>query len=674
MVKNQGVKLKLNKVLEYITDVNEKRRSKIKSSAKDVLLAAHIISKNANVLQATVVAKIAKTLKNERLENFNLHNEQLKALGKEQKEIDFKLKTLSKVKKVKKQKAGLVINNSKNIVIDSVEVDKYNSNLECVNYHYIVELEGDIQEALFIFNAFKQSGQIELDNFGKLKKVIMHNENKDQSIVHVKNTEQTELEIRRGIENQGLPNSVKKLSQVKYSIDTAIRDTAETFDFDDYANINALANTYGRENEEFNINYFADSRIRIYPENTSGYSPQGSDLGKALIKNKLLKADRDLTPLFIKQAEEFMDGKCPFIITKDNLLLIDYKTAPKYKFRMLQLQNDYKEYLWTGCTSANVDLDARCSGSQILSGLMFCRDVTANIGMEKEEAVLDLYEKNAEVFTQIVKEDFIDIYNNNTHLIENGVFIRKVSKRPTMTFVYNATLTSIMKEFRNLGFTDGDVILAAKIMKLALEKSAGGTYDIMEWFKDSARKISKKGNKTIQWTRPDGLLASQTYIKKCSIRVDKTINYTNAEIKHALMSGRKKPKSGWKHCIKSQFNVPHLGLDGQEITDVNKHVNGIAADITHSLDSCVAMKVIDILTDKGIEVTRFVHDSISVHMNYRDDLYNAVIEAHIWLFNSNFLENLKEEWEIMYGVSLNSLPEKGDWKPETLRECKSFWE
>ena len=85
-------------------------------------------------------------------------------------------------------------------------------------------------------------------------------------------------------------------------------------------------------------------------------------------------------------------------------------------------------------------------------------------------------------------------------------------------------------------------------------------------------------------------------------------------------------------------------------------------------------KQLEILSDRGIEVTRFIHDSLAVHINYSEELYQAITEAHIWLFNSNFLETLKEELEMLYGVELPSLPEQGDWKTETLNECKRFWE
>ena len=661
----QGVRLNIKKVVEHAINIDKNSRKKIKAQVEDILFSAHVIARNSGVKQVNIISKLAREIKEDRM----------------QREIHCVEFNKSKVKQVLKQKISEKIEIGENVFIDSIEPFIKANGEECktfhvINYHYFEELEGDIKEALTLFNLFKHSGQIEVDEQYKLKKVILNGEIENPKVKHVKDSEQENFEIRRGVQQQKLPNAVKSLSRVKYSIDKAIRDTAEEFDFQDYANWNCLTNTYGFEDQEFNVNYFACSRLRIYPNHTSGYSPQGSDLGKALIKNKLLEADKDLTPMFIKQAEEFMDGKCPFTITKENLLLIDWKTAPKYKFRMLQLQNDFKEYLWTGWTSANVDLDARCSGSQILSGLGRYSDITAHLGMEPTEHELDLYEKHAKVFTEIVKEKAPDIYHNNQHLIENLMFIRKVAKRPTMTYVYNATLTSIMAEFRkkDTKFIDSDVVEAAKLMQEALGVAAGGTKNIMDWLKTCARIIANNNNKVIQWTRPDGLIASQEYIKTCEFKVTKMVNFTDQEIKAAILKGRKKPKTGWRHSLLVTFQVPHLGLNGQKKPDPSAHVNGITANFVHSLDSYLAMRIIDILSDKGIEVTRFVHDSISVHMNYRDELYDAIIQAHLELFSGDYLSEVKQEWEMLYGVDLPELPEYGDWKPETLLECERFWE
>ncbi len=611
-----AIKMDVRKVLTQIIDINERSRSKIKANLEDVLFASHIISNNKGRYQTTICMKLsAALLEDRKLRNVN------------------------------------------NIVNETIIDDK--------------KIPGDIYEAMAIFHAFKTSGQIGLDEKGKLLPVLINEPLEHVPADKPHNEPQTELQIRRGIEDQKLPPAIKSLSNVKYSIDTEIRDQAESDELIDYANNKTIATSY-EQNGEFNTHYFADSRIRIYPDHNTGYSPQGSDLGKAIIKNETKIADKDLTDEFLRMAKDFMDGAEPFEIQPHNITMLNWRDA-EYPYRMKQLQNDYKEYLWTGQTSANSDLDARCSGSQILSGLGRYSDITAHIGMEEIEAKLDLYEKHSEVFTQLVKDEAPFIIINNPDLMKDGMFKRKVAKRPTMTFVYNATLTSIMEEFRSLGFKGDDVVEASKLMQKALHTAAGGTALLMDWMKESANIISHNGHKTIQWTRPDGMIASQTYKKRKEMRLSKDIQMTKAEIKQAMIKGRKKPARGWRNTIKCTVRVPHLNLKGQELADTAKHVNGISANIVHSLDSCVAFKIIDILSAKGIQVTRFVHDSLSVHMNHKQDLYDAAIEAHIWLFNSDFFDNLKDEWELMYGVTLPELPEKGDWNPETLRKCENFW-
>ncbi len=111
----------------------------------------------------------------------------------------------------------------------------------------------------------------------------------------------------------------------------------------------------------------------------------------------------------------------------------------------------------------------------------------------------------------------------------------------------------------------------------------------------------------------------------------------------------------------------------EEHTDVGKHSNGISANFTHSADSTVASKIIELLAERGIAATRFVHDSISVHMNDTDALYECIIEAHQWLFEGDYLNEVRDEWEILYDVQLPATPERGDWNPEILNECDQFW-
>lgn len=620
----------IQEVVDYLDSINGNSRKQIKVDVTDLLMAGHIIQQNTGKLYTTVTMKVASSLLDYRIEDDRLREIECKEEGKEFVPTVYKTETLN---------SGATF-------------------------------KGDVNEAQIILRGFQVANLIFLDEGGKL--YSREFETVNNNIVKAPLLEpKVEFEVRKAFKGQSTstPLPVKILNSIPYNIDSAILNEAKQYgNIDTYTNKLALEVAEEFKDETFYFPYYGCSRVRVYTDTTCGFSPQADDLGKALIKNETLEATHDLTPEFIRMANDFMDGECPFEITPKNLLMIDYKEAPKYKYRMLQLQNDYKEYLWTGHTSANSDLDARCSGNQILSLIGGTNDATAHIGMEVVEHERDLYEQNAFIFKKNLEKDAPEMLE-----LYPIIATRKPCKRPTMTDVYNATLTSIMDNFTEFGVQSHHVGTVAKVMQNTLKDSGGKNVEIMTWLKDSAYIISKEGNETISWVRPDGIVGSQTYVKQRELKIKKKIPYSDNEIKQAQMRGRTKPKGGWRHDLSARVLAPHLDIKGQKSADFSKHVNAIVADIVHSLDSCLAMKVISILKSKGIIVTRFVHDSLSVHMNHKQALYDAVVEASIWLFNSRFLEDLKYQWETKYEVELPVLPERGGYDANILKECKNYW-
>ena len=78
------------------------------------------------------------------------------------------------------------------------------------------------------------------------------------------------------------------------------------------------------------------------------------------------------------------------------------------------------------------------------------------------------------------------------------------------------------------------------------------------------------------------------------------------------------------------------------------------------------------LVDLGLEPI-FVHDSFSVHSNYRDALYDIIVDEFIEMYSGDVLGDLRKSWMELYDVELPELPEYGDWDVNILRDCKAFF-
>ncbi len=581
--------MNITHVAEYLQLLNERSRKEIKAEVEQLLLAGHIIQKNAGKLKSTVIAKIAH------------------------------------------------------------------------------ELDIDVKIAAVVAHAFVTTEQAEM--IGDKLHPIGREPLNPNPLRWPYTAPQEDLEIRRGVAQVADVTAHTELSSVPKRIDTDIlrkldEDYPDLEAVDDYQVRTAISSAK-QAPEVFYEHVYGCSRGRFYPDQTTCFGTQSQDSGKALIREPAERVSPGSEKCIVKEANDFFDGDIE--VTEDNILDLDYKEADK-PYQFLRCQYSWMDYLAGRPVAQSVSFDARCQGSQILSGIGRYPELMPHIGMVVEEHELDLYERVAHEFHQILAEERPDLLLRNPMLIE-----RSTVKRPCMTKIYNAKLTSIMEELRKAGVDASDVVDSSKLLHSALNNTFGGCQDIMDWLIQCSRIISKAGNKTIQWELPDGFIGSQTYVKQKSLRVSKKIQMTSPEIRNAVIRGRKMPSGGWVHNLRVSLLVPDLGINGQETPDSVKHANAICADITHASDACIMRKVVGILAEKNIQVTRMVHDSISVHVNYADELYQAVIDASVWFFKRDFLIELYAQWTELYDLELPAPPKQGSWCPETLRECNRYW-
>jgi DNA-directed RNA polymerase len=487
---------------------------------------------------------------------------------------------------------------------------------------------------------------------------------------------QAEFEVRRGIKLSRQIDGVQAVAETPFVINDFsywLMEAFPPFEEDDpqYLQYHVAFNEAGRYlHKKFKFPYFFCSRGRMYDDATVGFSTQGADHEKALVIPCHKEA---LTESGFKALLEAAEGYSELELSIDETLEI---ARDPVRYKDVWSKAD-KPYSFMACAdfintyindksiplSSFIPLDGRCSGLQHWSALLGTSAITARLGMESAPADdgLDMYEFVAHVWASKLEEAFKEFAT------------RKSCKITVMTFAYSATRMSSMDKIHELfgaksewsSELDKYVMLDdGGLSRSQTAKLGSQLFDVtneilqpivvgVDWMKSCAKMILEHTNHPrIQWRTPDGFEASQY-----------TIKWNRLDIR--VRDSRRK-----QHKV--SIRVPQMGKTGEPIPSVKKAQSGIGPNIIHSLDATHLRMVAHELQKRGI-VGVWIHDSFAVHVNYRDVLYDIIIEKFIELYDRNYLLELKEYWEYLYKLKLPEPPTMGDWDVNTLRNCKEFF-
>ena len=476
--------------------------------------------------------------------------------------------------------------------------------------------------------------------------------------------------IRGGVsslQNKKIAQITRPMSQEKFVVNKFIYSVLQTCPPDftkagsEYMFKRMITSAETLMDEEFRFPYFLDSRSRLYVSTTCGLTPQGADHEKAIIlptHSEVLTEDgyAALLEATMGYAEKDLPLRAIVAYAEDpKAHEEDWKALDK-PYSFLACADLIRRYIADPSQPlpAFIPLDGRCSGLQHWSAVTRSNTITKHLGMHKEEAELDIYEKVAEDWKLTLPE-------------EHWCFAtRKAAKIPVMTWGYNATMMTSMEHMSKLfgAKTVWDNDLAEyKVVGEGLERAVSGRLGAdlyrrlnetlgplraaVDWVSDCATEISKIGNTEIHWLTPDGFEAMQRKVK--GERLD---------IKCILSSGKK-------------LSLQILDFT-KEVPNTAKHRSAIAPNIIHGCDATHLRMVAERLEAKRLPMV-FIHDSFSTHCNHRKTLYNDIIETFIGLYSGNYLVDLKDYWEVKYGVDLVDPPEQGDWEPDQLKNLKRFF-
>lgn len=383
--------------------------------------------------------------------------------------------------------------------------------------------------------------------------------------------------------------------------------------------------------------YFEDFRGRKYVQ-TTGISPQGSDLQKALLEfanGKRLDTEEAVQWFKITGANRWGYDK---VSLKDRANWVDERTElliafaedpvahPEWQEADMPLQflawcMEYREWCRSPSTFAShiaVGMDGSCNGLQNFSAML--RDTVGGVATNLIPSSLpnDIYQMVAIVTLQLLSSAEADEHGYRARWLKHGIN-RTLVKRSVMTLPYGSTRYScaefIVQDYLRSGlvpeFEKAEYSRAANYLSHFVWAAIGDVVvkarEAMTWLQQGARQLVAEGYTEIKWITPSGFPAIQTYWEQ-SVH----------QIRTKLCGGA----------------ILKLNRD-TGIADVRRHKNGIAPNVVHSLDAAHLTLTVNAAVAEGIESFAMIHDDYGTHAADAGKLYRIIRERFVDMYEQH---------------------------------------
>lgn len=389
-----------------------------------------------------------------------------------------------------------------------------------------------------------------------------------------------------------------------------------------------------KDYDELFFVYFMDFRGRKYVQ-TTGVSPQGSDMQKALLEfavGKPLDSQEAVSWFKITGANRFGFDKASLTdrskwVDDRRELLLSYAADPVSNNEWTQADKplqflawcfEYQDWVTFGDkfrSRISVGMDGSCNGLQNFSAML--RDELGGKATNLVPSALpnDIYQMVADVTASALQAAPPDSKDFRARWLEHGIN-RTLVKRSVMTLPYGSTRFSCAE------FIVGDYLKAGKVSSiLKHEFHAAAEYlshfvwaaigevvvkarEAMEWLQQSARKLVRGGADSIRWTTPSGFPVTQVYWEQSVHQI------------HTKLCGQAR--------LKVYREV--------EKADLNRHKNGIAPNFVHSLDASHLTLTTNACTALGVDALHMVHDDFGCHAQDAGKLYTVIRERFVHMY------------------------------------------
>jgi DNA-directed RNA polymerase len=439
------------------------------------------------------------------------------------------------------------------------------------------------------------------------------------------------------------------------------------------------------EQEQIHYVYQLDFRGRVYAA-SSGVSPQGNDVAKALLEFGEAKplGERGLYWLCVHGANKYGEDKCSYdervawitarrdqwvAAANDPIANRDaWKDADK-PFQFLAFCFEYRDALELGPDFRSrlpVALDGSCNGLQHFSAML--RDPVGGraVNLTAAERPSDIYQDVADVCTAKLRAAAAGT-DGPEHVAQNWLALlkklgyselpRKAAKKPVMTLPYGSTqqactssLFAWYMEQRVEFFPEGTAFRHCIFLSQLLWESIGevvvAARAAMDWIQQCAGQLAKHDLPLLYHTHL-GLPVYQGSPNTEDKRICHRIGGTRVRL-----------------TIKEEID----GLNGR------RQRQGSSPNLVHSVDATHMMMCINAGVQAGITSFAMIHDDFGTHACHIDEWHRIIREEFIRLHTDfDVLAAFKAEHEARHSIELPDLPAKGSLDLAGVAESPYFF-
>lgn len=431
-----------------------------------------------------------------------------------------------------------------------------------------------------------------------------------------------------------------------------------------------------KEYDAIHFVYQADFRGRLYAV-TSGISPQGSDLQKALLRfadGKPLNSPDSIRWFKINGANRFGIDKVPFAdrikwVEDNDRHIIAFANDPVSNAGWTEADSPLQFLAWAkeyAAWRANpsgfqsripVGLDGSCNGLQHFSAML--RDSVGGRATNLLPSVRpnDIYQQVADVVKAKLSDLKMDQLSERDQgfaakWVAHGIN-RKLVKRSVMTLPYGSTRYScaefIVEDYLKHGeapeFERGDYVAASNFLSHIVWAAIGevviAASEAMDWLQKCASTLIKRGLSQIRWTTPSGFPVVQVYNDVEVVRIN------------SLLLGGVRLK---------------VGMTGDK-ADVKRHKNGLSPNFVHSMDASHLALTVKECGRAGIESLAMIHDDYGTHAADAQQLFDIIRDTFVRMYE----ENNPLAWFRDHYDSLPEIPRSGDLVVSEVRKSQYFF-
>lgn len=407
---------------------------------------------------------------------------------------------------------------------------------------------------------------------------------------------------------------------------------------------------------ELHFVYFADFRGRLYAQ-TTGVSPQGSDLQKALLRfseGKALSSPEAVKWFKINGANKYgfdkasLDDRALWIDERDDIIRRCASDPITYRDDWINADCPLQYLAWcleykawrdspdTFVSHLPVGMDGSCNGLQNFSAML--RDEVGGKATNLTPALKpsDIYQITADVTAQKLRDchdlpipeddetedtakkiKYATSFNHFRRLwIDHGI-TRNLVKRSVMTKPYGSTrfscadfiVSDYLKQGKAPEFAKEEYHPAARMLSRFVWEAIGEVVvkadEAMDWLQRAATNILKD-NDHISWVTPTGFPVIQRYAKEERTRIRTRL------CGNALL---------------------HIKRETEE-ADGNHHRNGIAPNMVHSLDAS-HMALVALAAGREGMALAMIHDDFGTHAADAPRFYTIIRETFVAMYENN---------------------------------------